>query len=138
MPTVNGGLRPWDGLAAPISSDRALLGPEACQLLRSALDRYSRIEGVALSPQAAHVRSVLDLVARQACIGHSDVRSVPASAGSESWIGTSEVSELLGFSVRHCLRLMQAEAFGTPRRTGGRWKVPADEVAAYAAERTMA
>lgn len=59
-------VRVWDGLAVAVSLDRALLGPEAAALYVGLLDRIQRMDRVPLSPQAAHVRKVLRLVAAHA------------------------------------------------------------------------
>lgn len=134
-------VRAWEGLAVAVSPDRALLGPEAAALLVGALDAVVRVERTRLSPQAAHVRSVLALVSAQLSragmvIGHEDVRSEAASAGSSVWITTAEAAAQLGLTQRHCSRLAAAEEFGVARRQGRRWLVRQNEVTAWAVERS--
>lgn len=128
-------VRAWDGLAAAVSADRALLGPAASALLADMFDRYLRLSHERPSPAHLHVRNVLALVGSQARSGLPDVRCVPDLPASESWITTAQVVESTGLGERQCRRLMVDGAFGESRVVRRRRMVQADEVAAYVAAR---
>lgn len=128
--------RAWDGLAVAVSADRALIGPEAAALmltLLGAAERMARRDGIRISPQLAHLRDVLALVAVN---GHADVRDLPDLPPlPRDEVETGEVAEMLGCSPRQARRMVASGTLGAARRTGRAWLVDKAEVAAYAAHR---
>lgn len=130
----------WDGIAAAISSDRAVLSPPACRLLVRLLDYYVNREVGTLPPALVHVRSVLELVGSSGVddttCGHADVRKEPASAWStHDEIGTEQAAALLGCSREHANRLARSGALGPTRKVGNRRTVQRTHVDAYSSTR---
>lgn len=130
---------PWNGrsLAIAISEDRVVLSPVGCRFVLSLLERYSRSEGIGLSPALLHLHQVLVPVANHSS-GHADVRSAPArTVLADDEIGTDEAAELLGCSREHVGRLARAGVLGPTRVVGGRRVVSRNEVTAAASTRTI-
>lgn len=124
---------PWAGLAVAISTDRALLGPEAAGLVLALIagaERVARRDGIPLSPQLRHLREVLRPVAAN---GHADVPSSPDLPISEEVFGIADAARLLRRSIRQTRRMAASGNLGPTRRTGRAWLVSRAEVEAYAA-----
>jgi len=137
--TPAGTVEPWAGLAVAISTDRALIGPDAARLLLgliSTTERLARRDGIGLSPQLSGLRDVLRVIAA-AEPSHRDVQADPDLAPSEDdqRIGLGEASKLLGRSRRQTSRLAAAGNFGPTQRLGQARLVSRSEVVAYIVQR---
>lgn len=134
--------RVWDGLAAAISADRAVVSAPACELLVQVMDAYARREtGGRYSPALEHVRNVLEMVAasgvRDTTSGQADPRNRLGSAWSTTdEIGTEEAGVLLQVSREHANRLARAGVLGPTRKIGNRRLVSRAQVVAYTAGRS--
>ena len=119
--------------AVAIPGHGMLSSPKAAAIIAYVFERYSRLDGVPLTPGTAQGQIYAE--AKAAAMPPDAPDPAEAGAAERDEISTKEAADLLALSERQIRRLVESKRFGRTRKVRGSIRIPAAAVHAVAATR---